>query len=182
MPISSGYLLSRLKSVRLPWPPGPPGSLPPMRPPRSLFRPPGPGRLDGCIQRQQVGLAGDRADQADNAVHRLRRVCQRAVLLPTPVICSKALSVAERELAMLRDISPIDAASCSALAATDCTLDEVSPAAADADPASRVESSIAASISPKFWSISVLRLASNSAWAETSVANLTTFWTLPSAS
>ena len=83
---------------------------------------------------------------------------------------------------MLCEISPIDEASCSALAATDCTLAVVSLAAVAAESASFLDRSIAPSISPKFSSIKDFRLASNVIWAVMSKANFTTLQTLPEAS
>jgi hypothetical protein len=105
-----------------------------------------------------------------------------SVLRPTATVCSNALSVAARDCAMLREISAIETASCSALAATEATLDEVSAAAAAAECASAVDSPIAPSISPKLVSISALRSESSFFWSVMSVANLTTLATRPLAS
>ena len=85
-------------------------------------------------------------------------------------------------MAMLCEISAIEAASCSALAATDWTLLDVSPTACDAECASLAESATALSISTKFSSISVLRFARRSICGVMSEANFTIFATFPASS
>ena len=79
----------------------------------------GARRLDGGVQRQQVDLSGDVADQFDDAAHGLRR-CVELLSLPVRGFDPRPVALAvSRDLAMVSEISRIEALISSLPAATD---------------------------------------------------------------